>query len=155
MKHFILQCRRNGIRSPYWFIHLQFMTCLREMNRRPGLSLSPASSLIKAFYRHTHHRTGFTVHTGEMSDVWCKNPFTDAAKTSSYAFCRYSCGLGVDNICNASLLISLALSSTRWPACKTPTGAGEPTRLRSRRNPEDKKGERLHCKWLQMTMLMK
>lgn len=116
--------RRNRIRSLRWFIHLQFMKCLREINRAGTSSeLSPALGLIKSFYRHTRHRTGFTVqmavHIIEMSDVWRRNTFTDAATTSPHTFCRCICGLSVDNICNASLLISVVLSSTHWPVQDT------------------------------------
>lgn len=46
--------RRNRIRSLRWFIHLQFMKCLREINsEEPGLLLSPALGIIKSFYEHT------------------------------------------------------------------------------------------------------
>lgn len=85
------------------------------------------------------------------------NTFTDIAKTSPHTFWHSICGLSVDNMCNASLLISLALSSTRWPVQDT-NRWGEPKPPRSCRNPEDRKRERLcslHYEWLQMTMLMK
>lgn len=85
------------------------------------------------------------------------NSFTDIAKTSPHTFWRSICGLSGDNICNASLLISLALSSTRWPVQDT-NRWGEPKPPHFCRNPEDRKRESLcslHYKWLQMTMLMK